>query len=753
MSREYEELLGARVRIAGLEADLARARTPLADPKDLTGQAASLAIGTQGYGGGTAIPPEVEQALAQQGMEASGAFGPGRPLSQFFPWGTPPRTRDYPSQYNVGAQPRSKEVGKPSFDTLKAIIDNYDVAQLCVNHLLKDLRSLPWQIKPAPGVGRDVTNEVEQARIIMAKPDGRTRFRSWQHRFAKDVLKYDAGTLFRQRNRKGEVIGLEVVSGRTIAVLQDYFGRPPLPPAPSHVQWMHGVPSVWLTGQDIIYEPYNADGESPYGTPPVEWMLLSANTDIRLQLHFLYAFTEGAIPDTWMEAPQDLSEPAQLRELQSTYDTFLEGFQEQKHKVRWVPFGSKPIQTKPTEFNIDFAQWMLRKCCAGYGVTPADIGFTDQVNKSSGETQADVQQRTGRMPLTEHLEEIYTVYLQEDRGLPVEFAYDLGREQEDRLQEAQAMDYYIRNGSISTDEVRKDKLGLPVDSEHPVPRFVVDRNGITPLRAVFAMAGATDADTASPTDSEIDTAITEAATPEAPEAPVAAPDATIPAADQPPPAGNQTPAPKPPEPGSQQPVQRQLVAQPIAAGLAVKAMDTGRVLLIQRSNKDIEDPARGMWEFPGGHIDDGESPLDAARREWCEECGCALPDGDVAGTWLSPNGIYRGFVYVVDREADVEINLEHDSRTALNPDDPDGDDIEVAAWWDPTQLPGMRALRTEAKTGTDWYVITHASNDGAVAASLRAKVEDLLGEELARLEATTATLEDLRGKIPELAGV
>src|SRR5439155_4811710 len=174
-----------------------------------------------------------------------------------------------------------------------------------------------------------------------------------------------------------------------------------------------------------------------------------------------------------------------------------------------------------------------------------------------------------------------------------------------------------------------------------------------------------------------------------------------------------------------------------AAGVAVKAADTGRVLLIQRSNQDQEDPARGRWEFPGGHIEDGEDAYTAACREWQEETGATLPEGQLVGTWISSSGVYRGFVYLVQHESDVHVNLDADRRSVLNPDDPDHDDIGVAAWWDPHSLPGMPALRAEVNAGTDWRLLTAA---GAVAKSLREEVERELGGDLARMEASLAAV-------------
>jgi len=59
------------------------------------------------------------------------------------------------------------------------------------------------------------------------------------------------------------------------------------------------------------------------------------------------------------------------------------------------------------------------------------------------------------------------------------------------------------------------------------------------------------------------------------------------------------------------------IALPVAAGLAVRAADTGRILMLQRAH-DPADPAAGLFEFPGGCLEPGETPMAAAVREWQE---------------------------------------------------------------------------------------------------------------------------------------
>lgn len=90
----------------------------------------------------------------------------------------------------------------------------------------------------------------------------------------------------------------------------------------------------------------------------------------------------------------------------------------------------------------------------------------------------------------------------------------------------------------------------------------------------------------------------------------------------------------------------------------------GKYLLIKRGNP----PEKGFWAVPGGHVDDGETPREAAIREAKEEVG----EADVEE---------KPFLVFVH---DVQIGHRHHAhyfRAQLLGEPQAGDDAEEVAWF------------------------------------------------------------------------
>jgi len=662
----------------------------------------------------------IATAAARTQMEGT-AFSPGVPIQPFEGVGGPAKAWAVPAGYNIRSRPQRDS--RLSFEILKALTDSYDVASMCIAHRINSIRSLEWSIVPADGLDGNIEEAVRIATRHMKRPDGARSFRTWLAMYLEDILRYDAGTLHKRRDRIGRVIGLEVVSGYTIAPVLDIFGRRPVGDAPAFVQFVNGTAWKWFTAADLIYEPFRPQADSPYGVAPLEAVILAVNTDLRFQQHFLNYFTEGTVPEGFIILPEEASQATQLKEFQEVFDSYMYGDMAAKRQLKVLPGGADVKFSKDATFDSNFAEFLMRKVFAAYHVQPQELGYTMDVNRSTGDNQEDISFRTGDLPIINHIQDILNEYLQLDLGLPVKFQFDTGKETEDKVAVAQADKIHIELGVVSVDEVREMRYGLPADAENRVPRFILGTGNAVPipLRSIIASAGATDPETAAPLEGTLVDASTGPAPAVAPALPVGGEHQKVSISSDGPTPGRVAVTPAPVTGPSvatgtasdATPGGAITKSGPVAAGLALKAADTGRVLMIQRT-LDPEDPAAGRWEFPGGHIEDGEAPEAAAVREWGEETGLTLPaDAAPVGAWATPDGVYAGYVYKVPAEAAIPINTG------------DGEDGETLAWFDPAHLDGFPALRDE---------LARDLPTDALAKGLRKELEQWRSNTLTRLK-------------------
>jgi mutator protein MutT len=111
------------------------------------------------------------------------------------------------------------------------------------------------------------------------------------------------------------------------------------------------------------------------------------------------------------------------------------------------------------------------------------------------------------------------------------------------------------------------------------------------------------------------------------------------------------------------------VGPALAAGVVLA--DEGRICLVRRAH----DPGFGRWTFPGGFVDVGEDPADAALRELREETGCRGEIERLLGVYRSTGPQGRPVVIVV-----YEARLRREGTGQ-------SDEVQEVRWFGPQDLP------------------------------------------------------------------
>jgi 8-oxo-dGTP diphosphatase len=123
----------------------------------------------------------------------------------------------------------------------------------------------------------------------------------------------------------------------------------------------------------------------------------------------------------------------------------------------------------------------------------------------------------------------------------------------------------------------------------------------------------------------------------------------------------------------------------------------GRVLACRRTSPPH---LAGLWEFPGGKVDEGETDEQALVRELQEELGCAASVGERIGPDLpielrgqaGSGGTAVLRIYLADLDGEPQL-LDHYAHRWLSADELD----EVP--WIPVDAPVVAALRVRLAEG------------------------------------------------------
>ena len=359
-----------------------------------------------------------------------------------------PRRMQYPVGWNMPVgQPGTEGLKLVSFANLRMYADAYSVVRACIQVRKEEILGLDWDIVPTDSAQREMRQDAQahadfqerraKALAFFKRPDPNYHdFTGWLGAVLEDVFVVDALSIYLHPSRvpgKGllgsDLAALEVLDGTTIRPLLDLRGGTPRPPSPAYQQYLWGVPRTDMMdiilqadieemdepvaeykADQLLYLPYTRRSWTPYGFPGIERAIVPVITGLKRQQFQLDFFSEGTIPGQFVIPGEDISTPAQIRQLQDTLNA-IAGDQAYKHKIIVLPRGSSTQPQKPIDLASAFDEQLVTSICMAYDVMPMELGVTPsgasgqtpQATNQMAQASADIHKRKALKPLLQWL--------------------------------------------------------------------------------------------------------------------------------------------------------------------------------------------------------------------------------------------------------------------------------------------------------------------------------------------------------------
>ena len=404
------------------------------------------------------------------------------------------------------------------FATLRRFSVQYDVARAAINRRKRQLNALEWDI-----VNAESDDQTDNSAIIkQVKQDFKSiggykvRFREFIDTLVDDLLVLDAMVMYKRPNVGGGLYSLEPVDAATIVLELDENGSTPLPPDVAYRQIIHGKEVANFTADEMYYEMMNARTYTPYGLAPLESLVLGVTAALKSDIYNVHLLTEGNIPEGFFGVPENWT-PDQIKEFQALWDAALAGDTRAMSKLKFVPSGKGATgytpAVKPEDMRYkELQDWLMHKTCMLFEIPPNELGFTDSVNKSTGEVQQDIGNASGLRPLAEFFQEIFTDVIQTDMGFENLAFKFTGLEYTDERATAETNEIRIRSGQATVDEVRMEQGMKPLGVDKPFvlgnPTFIDEESQKTRAEAAAALtslaAGGSEPDAPDPEEDRKD---------------------------------------------------------------------------------------------------------------------------------------------------------------------------------------------------------------------------------------------------------
>ena len=284
---------------------------------------------------------------------------------------------------------------------------------MVTNTICNEIAGLDWDIYKHEDYEDLVPDEiVKKTKDWFLNPNRNDEsFEMIMRTLVRDILEIDAGVVVKVRNLKDEFLEMYVRDGGTFTKNPDIYGIMPDERAYYQYGWLTGARPQEFNRNEIAYFMLNPRSDSIYGMSNVEVLmntlqLLTYGIDANLEY-----FTDNNIPKGVLKMIN-----ANADDIKAFKQAWSEQMKTKDQAGKWrKQFHKMPIINTDGSFEriafsnveLEFIQqqeWFVKLVWACYGVTPSELGFTDDSNRATDMVQSSIFKRKLIRPLTQVLE-------------------------------------------------------------------------------------------------------------------------------------------------------------------------------------------------------------------------------------------------------------------------------------------------------------------------------------------------------------
>lgn len=301
---------------------------------------------------------------------------------------------DKPYIWFVPQPPTRKPLSLVTTDTLRQLADTYDVLRACINHLKREVATVPFKVVPKDAEDKTPATmrrcQIAQDLFGRRGPVGRSGkfYHHFEGSMLEDVMVIGASAIFHRYTLGEKWLYCDTIDASTIRPILDSWGWQPEEGEPAFEQWIYGVATGRYTARDMTYDGLDAVTWSPYYKSPVEYLVRVINRALYADLWNEGWLVDGNTPSDLIALPEAWSKEDVLSYAQY-WDAMLKGNIGNRQGTRFVPGGSQRVGN-PSRKDQDFGEfelWLLKRTCSIMGVQPASIGYSgDQYKVTQDES-------------------------------------------------------------------------------------------------------------------------------------------------------------------------------------------------------------------------------------------------------------------------------------------------------------------------------------------------------------------------------